>query len=36
VPIVTGSKFEILSLATRAAQRPSKARMPGTRPGMTL
>jgi hypothetical protein len=36
VPIVTGSKFEILFSAKRPAQRPGKARMPGTGPGMTL
>jgi hypothetical protein len=36
VPIVTGSKFEILLVATRPAQRPSEARMPGAEaPGMT-
>jgi hypothetical protein len=29
VPIVTGSKFEIL--LTRLAQRPDKARMPGAK-----
>jgi len=31
VPIVTGSKFEILFDATRFAQRPSEARMPGAK-----
>jgi len=31
VPIVTGSKFEILYSATHPAQRPGDARLPGAK-----